>query len=121
MIPASLTDWLVAKVLILGSLVIASAGSVGTFALSLAQNATADPQVLTYASGASGVAAVGALVYVAKLFARGEVVAREPSEVERQMLRIIAKQDEQIDALHDLTEKANQREDRLWTLLSTQR
>lgn len=117
---------MLARAAVLGGLVVSASGSVWAFVQSLgahgaqvAQQAAGDPTVLTWASGVSGTAAVGALVYVAKLFARGEVVAREPSAVESQLLEIVAAQQNNERALHELIDQAHKREDRLWTMITT--
>ena len=73
-----------------------------------------NPAATIWAQAGSSVAAVSALAYIAKLFAQGKLVARDPAEVERTTLEREAKSTK-------LAEASQKREDRLWNLIEAGR
>lgn len=78
---------------------------------------SSSPSIGTWTNVGSTGVAVAALVYLTKLFAKGEIVARDPNAVEHSLQAIIENQTKQIDATQAIAKGGQEREDRLWGLL----
>lgn len=92
---------------ILGVVTSLSLAAIGNFSVLLAQAAATsgtDPTIAVLSAGGS-ISAVGGLVYIAKKFADGSLVAREPAQTERVLIAMNEK-------LIELLQESQRREDR---------
>lgn len=81
-------------------IVVALVGIVISSATSLIAQVTTSPDFANLSSAAGTVSAVGALIYVARKFANGDLVARQPAQVEVRLLEIADNQQELLKASH---------------------
>lgn len=86
---------------------VGAVGAVVASVTTMLGQVTVDPSGAgTWISGASSLSAVGALVYIAKQFGNGSLVARQPAEAEQKLARIA-------DDLSELVKSAHRREELL--------
>ncbi|MEM9608169.1 MAG: hypothetical protein AAGA99_12160 [Actinomycetota bacterium] len=82
----------------------------------------AEPDAVTpWVTGGSSALIAAALVYIARLFATGAIVAVNSNERERRLERVVEKQERTIADLVELTRESHNREDRLIELFSQTR
>ncbi|MEM9607540.1 MAG: hypothetical protein AAGA99_08970 [Actinomycetota bacterium] len=82
----------------------------------------AEPDAVTpWVTGGSSALIAAALVYIARLFATGAIVAVNSNERERRLERVVEEQERTAAALVELIKESNHREDRLIELLSRRR
>jgi hypothetical protein len=71
----------------------------------------AAPDVAPWVSAGGATAAVGGLVYVARLLASGELVASPVADRERDLRRLVHQSERREERLQELLEEAGRRED----------